>query len=68
MPRLTCAGIKTSSEGEVPEGGLAGALALHLLGILRVYGGRYEEAEEAFLRATETEPELAGSYVELGLA
>lgn len=42
-------------------------LALHLLGILCAHEGRYDEAEEAFLRAVEEEPEMAGSYVELGL-
>jgi tetratricopeptide (TPR) repeat protein len=42
----------------------ASPLALHLLGILHAYEGRYEKAEEAFLEA---EPKLAGSCVELGL-
>lgn len=43
------------------------ALSQHLLGILYAHEGRYEEAEGAFLRAAEEEPEMAGSYVELGL-
>lgn len=43
------------------------ALSQHLLGILYAHEGRYEEAEEAFLRAIEADPEMAGSYVELGL-
>lgn len=42
-------------------------LALHLLGILCAHEGRYYEAEDAFLRAVEAEPEMVGSYVELGL-
>jgi tetratricopeptide (TPR) repeat protein len=42
-------------------------LALHLLGILCAHEGRYDEAEEAFLGAVEADPEMAGSYVELGL-
>lgn len=42
-------------------------LALHLLGILCTHEGRYYEAEDAFLRAVEAEPEMVGSYVELGL-
>jgi tetratricopeptide (TPR) repeat protein len=46
---------------------MSGAMALHLLGILCAHEGRYEEAEEAFLRAVEADPEMAGSYVELGL-
>ena len=52
--------------GELAEAA-SGALALHLLGILRAHEGRYEEAEEAFLGAVEAEPEMVGSYVELGL-
>jgi tetratricopeptide (TPR) repeat protein len=46
---------------------LRGALSLHLLGILHAHDGRYEEAEAAFLRAVEADPEMAGSYVDLGL-
>jgi tetratricopeptide (TPR) repeat protein len=45
----------------------AGPLALHLLGILYAHEERYEEAEEALLGVVEAEPEMAGSYVELGL-
>lgn len=44
-----------------------GNVGLHLLGILHAHEGRYDEAEEAFLGAVEAEPEMAGSYVELGL-
>lgn len=43
------------------------SLGLHLLGILCAHEGRYDEAEDAFLRAIEAEPEMVGSYVELGL-
>jgi tetratricopeptide (TPR) repeat protein len=46
---------------------MSSPLALHLLGILCAHEGRYDEAEEAFLRAVEADPEMAGSYVELGL-
>jgi tetratricopeptide (TPR) repeat protein len=55
--------------GKVVEGmeATADSLSLHLLGILRAHEGRYEEAGEAFLRAVEAEPEMVGSYVELGL-
>lgn len=42
-------------------------LALHLLGILCAHEGRYYEAEDAFLRAVNVDPEMAGTYVELGL-
>jgi Flp pilus assembly protein TadD len=57
-----------SIAGKVVEGTEATSpLALHLLGILRAHEGRYEEAEDAFLRAIEAEPEMVGSYVELGL-
>ena len=58
-----------STAGEIGEGmkGATSPLALHLLGILCAHEGRYEEAEEAFLRAIEADPEMAGSYVELGL-
>jgi tetratricopeptide (TPR) repeat protein len=56
-----------STEVHEPKDVLASPLALHLLGILHAYEGRYEEAEEAFLRAVEAEPEMAGSCVELGL-
>jgi tetratricopeptide (TPR) repeat protein len=52
--------------GELAEA-TSGPLALHLLGILRAHEGRYDEAEEAFLGAVEAEPEMVGSYVELGL-
>lgn len=48
-------------------GAVSGPLALHLRGILCAYEGSYDEAEEAFLSAIEAEPEMAGSYVELGL-
>lgn len=40
----------------------------HLWDILHAYEGRYREAAEAFRRATELDPEMAGSYVELGVA
>jgi tetratricopeptide (TPR) repeat protein len=58
-----------STAGEIGDGieAMSSPLALHLLGILCAYEGRYEEAEEAFLRAVEADPEMAGSYVELGL-
>jgi tetratricopeptide (TPR) repeat protein len=56
-----------SDSGQVQEEGLRGALSLHLLGILCAHEGRYEEAEAAFLRAVEANPEMACSYVELGL-
>jgi tetratricopeptide (TPR) repeat protein len=58
-----------SAAGEIGEGmkGAKSPLALHLLGILCAHGGRYDEAEEAFLRAVGADPEMAGSYVELGL-
>jgi hypothetical protein len=36
-------------------------------GILCAHDGRYDEAEAAFLRAVGADPELVGSYVELGL-
>lgn len=52
--------------GELAEAA-SSPLALHLLGILRAHEGRYDEAEEAFLGAVEAEPEMVGSYVELGL-
>lgn len=52
--------------GELAEATL-GPLALHLLGILRAHEGRYDEAEEALLGAVKAGPEMAGSYVELGL-
>lgn len=45
----------------------SGSLALHLLGIARAHEGRYEKAEEAFLGAVKADPEMADSYVELGL-
>jgi hypothetical protein len=51
--------------GKGPEA--TSPLALHLLGILRAHEGRYEEAGEAFLRAINADPEMVGSYVELGL-
>lgn len=58
-----------SAAGEIGELAeeMSGPLALHLLGILRAHEGRYDEAEEAFLGAVETEPEMVGSYLELGL-
>lgn len=58
-----------SAAGEIGESAEAtsGALALHLLGILRAHEGRYDEAEEALLAAVEAAPEMVGSYVELGL-
>ena len=58
-----------SAAGEIGEGmGVtSGPLGLHLLGILCAHEGRYDEAEEAFLRAVGADPEMAGSYVELGL-
>jgi tetratricopeptide (TPR) repeat protein len=43
------------------------ALSQHLLGILYAHEGRYEEAAGAFLGALEADPEMIGSYVELGL-
>lgn len=46
---------------------MRGALSLHLLGILRVHEGRYEEAAESLLRMAEAEPQTAGSYVEPSL-
>lgn len=56
-----------STGGELGQETLAGPLTLHLLGIFHAHEGRYEEAAGAFLRAIEAEPEMAGSYVELGL-
>jgi tetratricopeptide (TPR) repeat protein len=56
-----------SDSGPIQEQGLKGALSLHLLGILHAYEGRYDEAEAAFLQVVEAEPEMAGSYVGLGL-
>lgn len=58
-----------SAAGEIGDGieAMSSPLALHLLGILCAHKGRYDEAEEAFLRAVEADPEMAGSYVELGL-
>lgn len=47
--------------------GIGSALTEHLLGIIHVHEGRYEEAVEAFLRAVKVDPEMAGSLVELGL-
>jgi tetratricopeptide (TPR) repeat protein len=47
--------------------GIGRALTEHLLGIIHAHEGRYEEAEEAFLRAVKANPEMAGSLVELGL-
>jgi tetratricopeptide (TPR) repeat protein len=52
--------------GELAEAA-SSPLALHLLGILRAHDGRYDEVEEAFLGAVEANPEMVGSYVELGL-
>jgi tetratricopeptide (TPR) repeat protein len=58
-----------SAAGEIGEKmeGMKSPLALHLLGILCAHQGRYDEAEEAFLGAVGADPEMAGSYVELGL-
>jgi tetratricopeptide (TPR) repeat protein len=57
-----------SAAGTIGEGMEATSpLALHLLGIFCAHEGRYEEAADAFLRAIEAEPEMVGSYVELGL-
>jgi tetratricopeptide (TPR) repeat protein len=58
-----------SAAREMGEGmkGARSPLALHLLGILCAHEGRYDEAEEAFLGAIEADPEMVGSYVELGL-
>lgn len=58
-----------SAAEEIGEGmkGATSPLALHLWGILCAHEGRYYEAEGAFLVAVEAEPEMAGSYVELGL-
>lgn len=56
-----------STGGELSQETLAGALTLHLLGIFHAHEGRYEEAAGAFQRAIEAEPQMAGSYVELGL-
>lgn len=56
--------------GEKMEGATS-PLALHLWGILCAHEGQYKEAEkeaeEAFLGAVKAYPEMAGSYVELGL-
>jgi Flp pilus assembly protein TadD len=54
---------------EVGKGmkGVTDPLALHLWGVLCAHEGRYYEAEGAFLSAIEVDPEMAGSYVELGL-
>lgn len=58
-----------SGTGNLEEGvGLPStALGLHLLGILHAHEGRYGEAEAAFRKAVEADPEMVGSYVELGL-
>jgi tetratricopeptide (TPR) repeat protein len=56
-----------STGGELGQETLTDALTLHLLGICHAHEGRYEEAAGAFLRAIEAEPQMAGSYVELGL-
>lgn len=56
-----------STGGEPDKETLAGALTLHLLGVFHAHEGRYEEAAGAFLLAIEAEPEMVGSYVELGL-
>ena len=58
-----------SAAGEMGEGmkGVTGPLALHLWGIVCAHEGRYYEAEGAFLSAIEVDPQMAGSYVELGL-
>lgn len=47
--------------------GLSGALSEHLRGIFCAHSGLYYAAEQAFLNALEAEPEMLGSYVELGL-
>ncbi|MBA3239996.1 MAG: hypothetical protein H0T60_02065 [Acidobacteria bacterium] len=52
---------------QVREERLTSALSLHLCGILHAHEGQYEEAAGAFLQAIEAEPEMVGSYVELGL-
>lgn len=59
--------MRAAGERGEGTGAASGALGLHLLGILHAHEGRYEEAEEVFLRAAEAEPEMAGSWVELGL-
>jgi tetratricopeptide (TPR) repeat protein len=46
---------------------MSSALSEHLLGILCAHKGRYYVAEQAFLNAVEAEPEMVGSYIELGL-
>jgi tetratricopeptide (TPR) repeat protein len=56
-----------STEEHRLKAGTAGALGQHLSGILHAHEGRYEGAIEAFRRAIEMDPEMAGSYVELGL-
>jgi tetratricopeptide (TPR) repeat protein len=58
-----------STAGEIGEGieEATSPLALHLLGILYAHEALYDEAEEAFLGAIGADPEMAGSYVELGL-
>lgn len=57
-----------STEGHTLKAGTAGSLDEHLRGIYHAHEGRYEDAIEAFERATELDPEMAGSYVELGMA
>lgn len=52
--------------GEEMKGAMS-SLALHLLGILCAHEGRYYGAEGAFLSAIEAEPEMEGSYIDLGL-
>lgn len=58
-----------SAAGEIGDRieAMSSPLTLHLFGILCAHEGRYEEAEDAFLRAVESDPKMAGSYVELGL-
>lgn len=58
-----------SAAGEIGKeiGAPSSPLALHLWGVLCAHEGRYYEAEGAFLSAIEVDPEMAGSYVELGL-
>jgi tetratricopeptide (TPR) repeat protein len=56
-----------SNVRQVREERLTSALSLHLRGILHAHEGRYEEAEAAFLGAVQADPEMAGSYVELGM-
>lgn len=56
-----------SAEVNEPKDMPASPLALHLLCIFYAHEGRYEKAEGAFLRVIAADPEMVGSYVELGL-